>query len=48
MSKVFLTQKEKIYLRNMKNRGIKVPSKKLKEIYGKYYISPEEYLNQKS
>lgn len=34
MSKPFLTQQEKIYLRNMKNRGKLIPKEKLKEIFG--------------
>jgi hypothetical protein len=41
MSKPFLTQKEKIYLRSMKNRGKKIPQYKLKDIFKSDYISPK-------
>ena len=36
MSKKFLTQKEKIYLRSMKNRGKKIPNNIKESIFGKY------------
>jgi hypothetical protein len=37
MSNKFLTQQEKIYLRSMKNKGLKVPQSKLKEIFKSDY-----------
>lgn len=36
MSKKFLTQQEKIYLRDMKNRGKKIPQHIKASIFGNY------------
>ena len=48
MSKPFLTQSQKVYLRSAKNKGIKISQSKLKEIWGSDYVSPKEYYENKN
>lgn len=48
MSKPFLTQQEKIFLRTAKNRGWKVYESQKKKIFGKDYVSPSQYRKNKT
>lgn len=48
MSRPCTTQKDRIYLHNMKKQGKKVPQSKLKEIWGPWYLTPKEYYKNKN
>ena len=43
MSKPFLTQQEKIFLRDAKNRGWKLSESQKKQIFGKSYVASSKY-----